>query len=226
MRRLSPLAACQIATLAFAALALTGCRSYGAYDSTAKMHASLGQAVAEFAQALPRMEGEHAELVRIAGSDSALLGVARDYQTLLQEGRAALAEEQNEVATLEGSGNYRRVAEALGATLTAQQTFSDRYVGLMMRAAGTADTTNYLEMADRSARYHTVPPFYFRTANRNRIASIVTAARAPRPAAPTPSEGSTTPGGPQPDSLATPGPAQPVASPGTSPMTTTDTGTD
>ncbi len=226
MRRLAPLAASQIASLAFAALALTGCRTYGAYDSTAKMHASLGEAVSGFAQALPRMEGEHADLVRMAGSDSVLLGVARDYKTLLDDGRAMLAEKQATMASLDGSGDYRRVAEALGATLTGQQQFSDRYTGLMMRAAGTPDTTTYLDMADRSARYHTVPPFYFRTANRNRVASIVAAARAPRPAAPATPEASSTPGGPSSDSLATSGPARPVASPGTSPMTTTDTGTN
>ncbi len=178
MRRLAPL----VAPVVLAAFALTGCRTYGAYDTDVKTHAALAEAVAGFEQALPRMEGEQAEFARFAGTDATLAPVAADYADLLAAARAMLADEKAEVAELDGSGDYRRLSHAYGATLNNHQQFADRYFGLMMRAAGTPDTTTYLKMADRSALYNTVPPFYYLTANRNRVPSLLTAARAPRPA--------------------------------------------
>ena len=186
MRRLAPLVAPVVLAAAFA---LTGCRTYGAYDTDVKTHAALAEAVAGFEQALPRMEGEQAEFARLAGTDTALAPVAADYADLLASARAMLADEKAEVADLDGSGDYRRLKHAYGATINNHQEFADRYLGLVMRAAGTPDTTSYLAMADRSALYNTVPPFYYLTANRNRVPSLLAAARAPRPAmAPAPTD--------------------------------------
>lgn len=172
-------------------LTLTGCRTYGAYESTEKQQVALNEAVAQFAQALPRMEGEAAALRTRAGTDSALARVVEDYDRLLADGRALLDAQQQRAATYGevrgtsalrewvGASRYRPLYESYRATITEQQMISERYYALLQRAAGRADTTNYLHENVLSARYMTVPPFYYRAANASRVPSIAAALRTP-----------------------------------------------
>jgi hypothetical protein len=136
---------------------LTGCRTYGEYDSEALMYRQLEQAVAEFESLSAEFDARQGALSgRVPHDEIEELNVRRqqfvlDYQQALE--------------TLSESSGHRELRRMLGSVITDRQIIEERMQRLERRAMPQEDTLHASwRLSDPRSQYGIVPVFYHRVA--------------------------------------------------------------
>lgn len=106
---------------------LTGCRTYGGYDSEARTYAQMQQANSQFANDLTRAEGELDALQNAASDNADLQPLAERYADLVEQHEQTLASHEEVVETLSADTDYRTLNRRYGALITEQRIVNNHY---------------------------------------------------------------------------------------------------
>ena len=149
------------ATVIFAALAVSGCRTYGGYGSENATYEQMQRAVGTLEEELGRARADLSAAEAAAASNSQAGSLAASFGEIVEE-HARIVDEQKELlAGLSEDSGYRDLRRAFGAINTQQQAVSERY-GRFLRGAyaALADTAD----SDVDRPYSSIPPYYNRLA--------------------------------------------------------------
>ena len=108
-------------------LVLTGCRTYGGYDTEARTYAQMQQANSQFADNLTRAEGELDALQNAANDNADLQPMAKRYADLVDSHRETLQTHQELVEGLSAEVDYRTLHRQYGRLITEQRMLSQNY---------------------------------------------------------------------------------------------------
>lgn len=145
-------------TAVLAVLVLSGCRTYGGYGSEEEAYEQIAEANRQFTEQLTRAQAELAQLVDGPAARAHEDYVAR-FAALVEGHEAVLAEQLDLQESLEGSGDYRKLHNALGAIVSNQEIVQNRYEELYFELVQSLDSTAVYDEVLLS-RYAFVPPFY------------------------------------------------------------------
>jgi hypothetical protein len=116
--------------LLLAFVALTGCRTYGGYETEEATAAEMKEAVTLFADNLERAQGNLQALNNAASGNPDLQRFKEPYQAMVNVHELAL-ERQREILEEFGPGDsYRGLHRAYGAIVTQQRMIRHRYFNL------------------------------------------------------------------------------------------------
>ena len=148
---------------------LSGCRTYGGYDSEAALFGQIEESNKVFANDLEKAKGELQRLEQAAQRNSALSSFVTDYEMLLEkhshmvEAHAELASELDVKTGFLGqlTPSYRNLNRALGYIAAEQAAMKGHYFQLAAQIGGSsyAEGNIWKSNINRS-RYQAVPPFY------------------------------------------------------------------
>lgn len=136
---------------------LTGCRTYGEFDSEALMYRQLEQAVAEFESLSAEFDARQGALSgRVPHDEIEDLNVRRQQFVL---------DYQHALETLSESSGHRELRRMLGSVITDRQLIEERIQRLEHRAMMQEDTLQASwRLSDPRSQYGIVPVFYHRVA--------------------------------------------------------------
>ena len=152
-----------------ALLLLTGCRTYGGFDSEEALYAQIEKTNQQFEDELTRAKAE-LNLIRNAASSNRLFAsFAAQYEEILSTHEAAVADHAALFESLEVktgpigrlTQSYRKLNRGLGAILAEQNQIRDSYVHLLNNINRVAKDDAYVPVTiPEEGRYQAVPPFY------------------------------------------------------------------
>jgi hypothetical protein len=108
-------------------LLLTGCRTYGGYDTEARTYAQMQQANSQFADDLTRAEGELDALQTAASTNADLQPLAERYADLVASHRETIETHRALVESLSADTDYRTLSRQYGRLVTEQRMLSQNY---------------------------------------------------------------------------------------------------
>ena len=149
----------------FAVLLLTGCRTYGGYDTEPATYDQIVDINAQFQQDLERAKGELAVLTRAASSDSELGEAVENLEELVARHEELIAYHAEITAALDVktgalgrlSTSYRDLNRTLGAIAAEQLGMHKNYEEF---AISLVDASQRAQVQAELGRYQIAPPFY------------------------------------------------------------------
>ncbi|PEN06672.1 hypothetical protein CRI93_08485 [Longimonas halophila] len=146
-------------------LLLTGCRTYGGYDTEARTYAQMQQANSQFADDLTRAEGELDALQNAASTNANLEPMAEHYADLVESHRETLETHQALVESLSADTGYRTLSRQYGRLVTEQRMLGQQYRSVTERVyAAVTGNPEPTRMVPESESY-TTPYIYRRMEN-------------------------------------------------------------
>lgn len=146
-------------------LVLSGCRTYGGYDTKAKNYEAMQNAVQSFEEALSRAQVDLQTLEEAATSDTletdTLRGLARQLQEHIDEHKALLEAQHERVDRLDADAAYRTLQRAYGATVKEQRIMEQKYQHLIQTVQATVHEGEPEAAASESTRRYTIRPVDF-----------------------------------------------------------------
>lgn len=148
---------------------LSGCRTYGGYDSEEATFGQIAESNKVFANDLEKARGELQKLEQAAQGNSALSPYVSDYEMLLEkhshmvEEHAKLASELDVNTGFLGrlTPAYRNLNRALGYIAAEQAAMKGRYHQLAAHIEGSSYAEGDIWESNISrSRYQAVPPYY------------------------------------------------------------------
>lgn len=110
-----------------ALLLLTGCRTYGGYETEAKTYTALQQTHRQFATELERAKADLNLLEEAAAENEALEPLADRFAGIVARHEQVLAEQQDLLRRLSPESSYRDLHRAFGAVVTDRRLTAKRY---------------------------------------------------------------------------------------------------
>jgi len=123
--------------VALLGIVLSGCRTYGGYDTKPKTYQALQTAVQSFEEEMGRAEADLQMLRAAAEEADTLHALAEQYETLLSEHQALLEDQRQRLNQLSASASYRALHTAYGATVTEQRMQQQKYRRATKRVRAT-----------------------------------------------------------------------------------------
>ncbi|MFO8231265.1 MAG: hypothetical protein R6U20_01235 [Longimonas sp.] len=156
--------------LGFLALMLlvTGCRTYGGYDSEARTHAQMKQANDRFADDLTRAEGELEALQEAVANNEALEPLAERYANLIDRHRETLETHEGIVEALNADTDYRTLHRNYGTLITEQRVMTNHYRMVTERVYATVTDGDVPTRVVPEAASYTEPYEYRQMKNASR----------------------------------------------------------
>lgn len=156
---------------AVAGLVLTGCRTYGEYNSEELTYQQMQRLVQQFDRDLTKARADLAALQKASADNPYLSVLAAHYSQVVSAQEAVLDEHRDMLAELSPGSTYRALHRAYGAMISEQRTIRLQQEGLLRYVydAYTADTT---AMADRDRPYALIPPYYARVTEAQRDVTV------------------------------------------------------
>ena len=118
-------------------LVLTGCRTYGGYDSETRTYAQMQQANTQFANDLTRAEGELDALQNAASNNADLQPLAERYASTVETHRQTLETHEGIVERLSADTDYRTLNRNYGTLITEQRIVANHYRTITERVYAT-----------------------------------------------------------------------------------------
>jgi len=147
--------------LALVGLLVSGCRTYGGYESKPKTYQALQRSVEAFADERDRAEADFRTLSDAAEASDTLRSLADEYQALLDEHESLLETQQNRVEHLSASSAYRALHRGYGATVTEKRMMEQKYRRLVRAVHATVRGTGTTSEATNTERRYTIRPVNF-----------------------------------------------------------------
>lgn len=148
-----------------ALLVLSGCRTYGGYDTKAKNYEAIQDAVQSFEEELSRAQVDLQALEEAATSDTleadTLQGLARRFQEHIDEHEALLETQRERVDRLDADTRYRTLQRAYGAMVKEQQIMEQKYQHVIQTVQATVHEEDVETEAPESTRRYTIRPVDF-----------------------------------------------------------------
>lgn len=142
-------------------LILSGCRTYGGYDSKPKTYAAMQKAVQSFEGDLERAKTDLQKLERAATEVGTLQAQAEEFHSLVGEHESLLETQQDRVERLGPGATYRNLHQAYGATVTEQRLMRQKYQRVIRTVYATVQDTVLQETTPKAGRRYTVRPIGF-----------------------------------------------------------------
>jgi len=144
-----------------AALAVSGCRTYGGYGSESANYEQMQRAVGILEEELGRARADLSAAQAAAASNPEAEVLATNFGEIVDV-HARIVDEQKELLDgLSEDSDYRELSRAFGAINSQKQAIQERYDRFLRGAyVAFADTAE----ADVGRPYSSVPPFYNRVA--------------------------------------------------------------
>ena len=144
---------------------LTGCRTYGGYDTEQASYDRIETINALFAQDLEKAKGELQFIQQAAGNDAELQAAVAQYEALLAQHEAMVAAHDELASTLvvntgflgKLTTSYRDLNRGLGYIATDQLTMRNQYKAF---ATSLLDDSQKAMLQTVQARYQIAPPYY------------------------------------------------------------------
>ena len=147
--------------LAVLGLALSGCRTYGGYDSKPKTYRAIQKAVQTFGEEVDQAERDLRMLETAAVEIDTLQALAAQYRDLIDEHESLLQEQQDRVERLSPTSTYRNLHAAYGATVTEQRMMQQKYQRVTRTVQAVVQEAPVQEARVKGDRRYTVRPIGF-----------------------------------------------------------------
>lgn len=141
-------------------LVLSGCRTYGGYDTQAKNYEAMQNAVQSFEDDLNRAQADLQTLEEAATSDT-LEALARQFQDHVHEHEELLQTQQERVRRLSADASYRALQRAYGAMVTEQKMMEQKYQRVIRTVQATVQDGGVETASSASTRRYTITPVNF-----------------------------------------------------------------
>ena len=148
---------------------LTGCRTYGGYDSEEALYAQIEKTNQQFADELNRARSEFSLIQNAASSNRMFAPFVDQYEAILEDHAEKVEAHAGILAGLEVKTgfigqlgqSYRMLNRGLGSILTDQAQVRDAYVHLLNNINREAKGEAFTPVSiPEPGRYQAVPPFY------------------------------------------------------------------
>lgn len=148
---------------------LSGCRTYGGYNSEMAIFNQIEESNKVFANDLEKARGELQKLEQASQSDSEISSLIPQYEMLLEkhshmvEQHAKLASELDVQTGLIGqlTPSYRNLNRALGYIAVEQAAMKSHYYRIAAEIGGSSYAEGGIWKSNISrSRYQAIPPFY------------------------------------------------------------------
>lgn len=143
-----------------ALLVLSGCRTYGGYDTQEKNYEAMQNAVQSFEDELNRAQADLHTLQEAATSDT-LEALAHRFQNHVGEHEELLATQRERLDRLSPDASYRTLQRAYGATVTEQQMTEQKYQRVIRTVRATVQETDVEAASSAPTRRYTIDPVNF-----------------------------------------------------------------
>lgn len=150
-----------VVLLALAGLLVSGCRTYGGYDSKPKMYQAMQRSVEGFADDLNRAEADFRILVDAAEESDTLQSLVDDYQAVMDAHKSLLEKQRHRVEQFSASSGYRTLHREYGATVTEQRMIEQNYRRVVRAARGSIQETPLHSPGPTVDRQYTIRPANF-----------------------------------------------------------------
>jgi DNA repair ATPase RecN len=158
--------------LALFGLTLSGCRTYGGYDSKPKTYQAMQKAVQTFEEEFDQAETDLRKLETAAVEIDTLQALAVQYRDLIDEHESLLQKQQDRIERLSSSSSYRNLHVAYGATVTEQRMVQQKYQRVTRTVRAVVQEAPVQEARVKSDRRYTVRPIGFPRAEEKRPLSM------------------------------------------------------
>lgn len=146
---------------------LSGCRTYGGYDSEEAIYDQIVESNTAFANELEKARGDLSKLQQAASQNAEYSNFVTEYEHLLErhegmvEAHAELTETLDVKTGFLGrlTPAYRNLNRALGNIAAEQAAMRNSYYRFAAHLSGDAEGDIWKANIDRS-RYQAVPPYY------------------------------------------------------------------
>jgi outer membrane murein-binding lipoprotein Lpp len=142
-------------------LLLSGCRTYGGYDTKPKTYAAMQKAVHSFEADLKRTRTDLQALEQAATEADTLQSLAEEFQSLVDEHNSLLETQRDRVERLGPDATYRNLHRAYGATVTEQRLMRQKYQRVIRTVHATVQDTVAHEASSETDRQYTIRPIGF-----------------------------------------------------------------
>lgn len=142
-------------------LILSGCRTYGGYDTKPKTYAAMQTAVHSFEADLKRTKADLQRLEQAATEADTLQSLAEEFQSLVDEHNSLLETQRHRVERLGPDATYRNLHRAYGATVTEQRLMRQKYQRVIRTVHVTVQDTVVHEASPETDRQYTIRPIGF-----------------------------------------------------------------
>lgn len=158
-------------------LALSGCRTYGGYDTKTKTYQAMQKAVQTFEEEVDQAETDLRMLETAAVESDTLQALAVQYRDLIDEHESLLQKQQNRIERLSSSSSYRNLHVAYGATVTEQRMVQQKYQRVTRTVRAVVQAPSSQEARAKGDRRYTVRPIGFPPAKEKQQLSMEQALR-------------------------------------------------
>ena len=148
-----------------ALLVLSGCRTYGGYDTKAKNYEAMQNAVQAFEEELSRAQADFQTLEDAASADTletdTLKALARQFQDHIDEHEELLKVQRERVDRLDADAAYRTLHRAYGAMVTEQRMMEQKYQRVIRTVQATVQDDEVEAASADSTRRYMIRPVDF-----------------------------------------------------------------
>ena len=149
--------------VAFVGLLLSGCRTYGGYDTEPKTYQAMQKAVQTFEDELNRAEADLQKLKTAAANADTLQSLAQQFQALVEEHKSLLQKQRDRVEQFSLDASYRNLNNAYGATVTEQRLVQQNYQRVIRSVRAIVRGTAPPTARPETDRQYTIRPIGFPT---------------------------------------------------------------
>lgn len=142
-------------------LALTGCRTYGGYDSEPLTLDQMQTATQQFAENLEQARSDLSLLEAATATNPALDPLEQTYRTTVTLHAEKLDHHRRIVEEFNAAdGSYRALSRNYGAIISDQRLVQQRYRSLLARISRTVRGVDPQPAPEMKSRYSVAPIFY------------------------------------------------------------------
>lgn len=143
-------------------LLLSGCRTYGGYDTAPKTYEAMQKTVQSFEDELARAKADLRKLEEAAAEADTLRSLAHEFQELVAEHESLLDTQHQRVDWLSPDATYRSLHNAYGATVTERRMMRQKYQRTIKQVRAIVQGTSAARTPLRTGkRQYTVRPIGF-----------------------------------------------------------------
>lgn len=150
-----------VLSLALVGLLVSGCRTYGGYDSKPKMYQAMQRSVEAFADELSRAEADFRTLADAAEESDSLQSLVDDYQAALDKHESFLELQRRRVERLSASSDYRSLHRGFGTTVTEQLMVEQKYQRVIRAVRTVVQGPRPESAVSKAERQYTIRPVNF-----------------------------------------------------------------
>lgn len=147
--------------IAVLGLLLSGCRTYGGYDTKPKTYEAMQKAVQSFEDEFTRSKNDLQKLESAAARAETLQPMVKQFQGLIDEHESLLQKQRDRVERLSPGSTYRNLHTAYGATVTEQRMMQQKYQRVIRTVRTTVRDTTVQASRPETGRRYTVRPIGF-----------------------------------------------------------------